>query len=99
VTRHPEPQDSIVLRLLYDIDQKLGRLLMGQSEIDADVQAIAQAVTSLGTAAQAIQAEIAALQAQGVDTSGLDAAVQQLGSAVQVVQQIVPAQPGTPSAG
>lgn len=89
-----------MLRLLYDIDAKLGRLLMGQSDITADAQAILTAVGSLGSAVTAIQAEITQLQNQGVDTTGLDAAVAQLGTAVQGVQQLVPApSAGTASAG
>jgi len=85
-----------ILASVQRTEQKVGQILVGQADINTQVQLIAQAVTELGAAVTAIQAELAALQGQGVDTSGLDAAVAQLGTAVQSVQALAPAMPPAP---
>ena len=70
---------------LDQIERKLGDIVAAQDDINTDVQAIQTAVAdlqtqngNLGTAVTNIQTEITQLQSQGVDTSGLDRAVQQL---------------------
>jgi len=85
-----------ILASVQRIEQKVGQILMGQADINTQVQLITQAVTELGAAVTAIQAEITGLQGQGVDTSGLDAAVAQLGTAVASVQALAPAPPPAP---
>jgi len=86
-----------ILASVQRIEQIVRQIRMGQADIDTQVQRIAQAVTDLGAAVTAVQAEIASLQGQGVDTSGLDAAVAQLGTAVQSVQALAPATPPPPA--
>jgi hypothetical protein len=75
---------AVISGQLGNIDTKLEKIAMSQSDIDAatseitsivtDVQA---QITQLGTDFTAIQTEIANLNSAGVDTSALDAAVAQ----------------------
>jgi hypothetical protein len=86
---------------LLKISKQLEEIVMGQADINTDQQAILTAVANLGAAVTAVQAEITALQGQGVDTTGLDSAVAQLGTAVTAVQALAPAPAsgtGTPAA-
>jgi hypothetical protein len=82
---------------LNRIEHKLDRLLQGEQNIMAAQDDINAAITQLGLdqsalndAAQRILAEIATLQGQGVDTSGLSAAVAALDSAVGPIVDIAP---------
>ena len=90
-----------VTRKLAEIDKKLGRIIMSQESIDAATAELTTIVTDvqgqvaqLGTDFTAIQAEIQALQSQGVDTSALDAAVAQAQSTMAGLDPAV-AQIGT----
>lgn len=87
---------SVLLWLLSGINMKLEKIMTSQDDINADVTQIQGAVSNLGSAVTAIAAEIEQLKGQGVDTSGLDAAVGQLGTAVQGVQALVPPPTTTP---
>ena len=80
-------------------NQKLDVLMTQSDDLAADVQAIDQAVTDLGTAATAIEAEIASLKAANpaLDLTALDAAVGSLKTAVSGVAAIAP--PPAPPAG
>ena len=79
-----------ILTQLGIINQKLDVLMSQQDDITADVQAIAQAVTDLGTAASAIEAEIATLKAgnPALDLTGLDSAVASLKTSVSTIAAI-----------
>lgn len=79
--------------LLKSINQQLGVITMGQAEVDAAVAELGVDVQGLTDAGVAIQAEIAALQGQGVDTTGLTAAVAQLDTAVGSIASIATAPP------
>ena len=81
-----------LLAQLTTINKKLDVLMSQQDDITADVQAVQQAVDDLGTAATAIEAEIAALKAAnpGLDLSGLDTVVGKLKTAVTSVAAIAP---------
>jgi hypothetical protein len=74
-----------ILRALEEINEKLGEILMSQSDIDNVTAEIEAEVTDLGTkdaailaAQNAFTAEIATLQGQGVNTTALVAAAAQL---------------------
>jgi hypothetical protein len=74
-----------ILRALSEIDRKLELIIMSQQDIDTVTGQIEAEVTDLGTqdaailaAQNAFAAEITTLQGQGVDTSKLVAAAQQL---------------------
>jgi predicted negative regulator of RcsB-dependent stress response len=79
-----------ILAAITMANQKLDMLMSQQDDLTADVQAIDQAVTDLGTAASAIEAEIAALKAANpaLDLSGLDSAVASLKASVSTVAGI-----------
>ena len=81
-----------ILTALTTINRKLDVIMSQQDDITADVQAVNQAVTDLGTATTAIEAEITALKAANpaVDLTGLDAAVGSLKTAVSGVAAIAP---------
>jgi prefoldin subunit 5 len=85
-----------ILNALNTINRKLDVLMSQQDDITADVQAVQQAVDDLGTAATAIEAEIAALKGANpaLDLTGLDSAVASLKTAVSGVAAIAP--PATP---
>jgi uncharacterized protein YoxC len=79
-----------IQRTVHAVNTKAGQLMSQQDDLTADVQAIAAAVTSLGDAAAAIEAEIAALRAgnPALDLTALDAQVAQLKTAVSAVSAI-----------
>jgi len=81
---------SQVLSQLRVINLKLDVLMSQQDDINADVTTIEAGVANLGTAAAAIQAEIAALKAANpaLDLSGLDKAAADLTGAVAGVAAI-----------
>ena len=81
-----------ILAAITTINRKLDVIMSQQDEINADVQAVSQAVTDLGTAATAIEAEIAALKGANpaLDLGPLDAAVSSLKTAVSGVTAIAP---------
>ena len=81
-----------ILAAITTVNRKLDVIMSQQDDITADVQAIGQAVTGLGTATTSIEAEIAALKAANpaVDLTGLDAAVGSLKTAVSGVAAIAP---------
>lgn len=86
-----------------DIDTRFDHLeeLMAasQADIDALTSAVGNLSTELTADTSAIQTEIANLQAQGVDVSGLQSAVTDLSSKVDAVGALVPpATASTPSA-
>ena len=88
-----------VLAAITTANRKLDVLMSQQDDLAADVQIVDQAVTDLGTAATAIEAEIAALKTANpaLDLTGLDTAVGSLKTAVSGVTAIAP--PATPPAG
>jgi predicted negative regulator of RcsB-dependent stress response len=79
-----------ILAAVMVANQKLDVLMSQSDDLSADVQAIDQAVTDLGTAAAAIEAEIAALKNANpaLDLSGLDSAVASLKASVSSVAAI-----------
>jgi predicted negative regulator of RcsB-dependent stress response len=79
-----------ILAAINTANKKLDVLMSQQDDLAADVQAIDQAVTDLGTAASAIEAEIAALKAANpaLDLTALDTAVGSLKTAVSSVSAI-----------
>ena len=81
-----------ILAAITTVNRKLDVIMSQQDDITADVQAVNQAVTDLGTATTAIEAEITALKAANpaVDLTGLDAAVGSLKTAVSGVAAIAP---------
>jgi len=110
---------AMVYESLQSLHQKADRIMSEQSTTQADVDAatalltqiqsdVAGVVTTLGSDFTAIEAEIASLQAQGVNTSALDAAVASakstvagLDPAVAQITSLVPAPapaPAEPSA-
>ena len=89
---------TAVTRLASKVDvilTQIGILMSQQDDISADTAAIVQAVTDLGTAVTAVQAEIDALKNANpaLDLSALDAAVGSLQPAVAGVQGLVPPAP------
>lgn len=81
-----------VLAAITTVSRKLDVIMSQQDDINADVQALDQAVTDLGTAASAIEAEIASLKAANpaLDLTALDTAVGSLKTAVSGVAAIAP---------
>ena len=79
-----------ILAAIRLANQKLDVIMSQQDDLTADVQAIDQAVTDLGTAATAIEAEIAALKNANpaLDLTALDTAVGSLKTAVSGVAAI-----------
>lgn len=88
--------DGIVW-LLVQVLRDLQEIKMSQSDIDAQIVNLQGVTAQLGAAVTAIQQELTTLQTQGVDTSGLDAAVAQLDTAAQAVSALAPA-PAAPAA-
>ena len=88
-----------ILAAIRLANQKLDVIMSQQDDLTADVQIVDQAVTDLGTAATAIEAEIAALKAANpaLDLTALDTAVGSLKTAVSGVGAIAP--PAAPPAG
>ena len=78
---------------------QIGTIMSQQDDITADVQVISQAVTDLGTAATAIEAEIASLKTTNpaLDLAPLDAAVGSLKTAVSGVTAIAPPPAAAPA--
>jgi predicted nucleic acid-binding Zn-ribbon protein len=83
-----------ILTRINDLHAKVDILMSQQDEVAADVAAVEADVTKLNAAADAIKAEIAALQQQnpGLDLSGLQAAVADLDAATSGVAAIPPTQ-------
>lgn len=81
-----------ILRSLQELHAKVDVIMTQQDDINADVTTIEQGVSNLGTAATAIQAEIAALKAANpsLDLSALDQAAADLTGAVTAVSAIAP---------
>lgn len=81
-----------ILRSLQELHAKVDVIMTQQDDINADVTTIEQGVANLGTAATAIQAEIAALKAAnpGLDLTALDQAAADLTGAVTAVSAIAP---------
>ena len=81
-----------ILTALTTINRKLDVIMSQQDDITADVQAVNQAVTDLGTATTAIEAEITALKAANpaLNLQALDDAVGSLKTAVSGVAAIAP---------
>ena len=81
-----------ILAAITTVNRKLDVIMSQQDDITADVQAIGQAVTDLGTATTSIEAEITALKGANpaLDLTGLDAAVGSLKTAVSGVAAIAP---------
>lgn len=79
-----------ILSAVNSANRKLDVLMSQQDELNSDVQAVQQAVTDLGTAATAIEAEIAALKAANpaLNLTALDAQVGALKTAVSGVAAI-----------
>lgn len=89
--------EAAIGRLSTDIRYRFSRLETAMSATQADVDAIATKLGDLKTALTAddaaIQQEIATLQGQGVDVSGLQAALNDLSSQVDATAALVPAAP------
>lgn len=81
-----------ILRSLQELHAKVDVIMSQQDDINADVTTIEQGVSNLGTAATAIQAEIAALQAANpsLDLTALNQAAADLTGAVSAVSAIAP---------
>lgn len=79
-----------VLTQLSIINEKLDVIMSQQDEVAADVTTIEAGVANLGTAATAIQAEIAALKAANpaLDLTALDKAAADLTGAVSGISAI-----------
>lgn len=82
-----------ILTAITTANKKLDIIMSQNDELNSDVQAISQAVTDLGTASTAIEAEIASLKSANpaLDLTGLDTAVASLKTAVSGVSAIAPA--------
>lgn len=79
-----------IARELHGLQRKVESMSVEQDAIDAAVTALGIDQQALADAAQRIEDEIAALQAQGVDVTGLQAAVAATDAAVGNVVSIVP---------
>ena len=81
-----------ILRSLQELHAKVDVIMSQQDDITADVTTIEQGVTNLGTAATAIQDEIAALKAANpqLDLTKLDQAAADLTGAVTSVTALAP---------
>lgn len=81
------------------LNWKVDRFMATQADLDAAVADIEAKVGALGTAADAIKAEIAALQQANpaLDLSGLTKAVSDLDAAAATVAAIPPAPPAPPA--
>lgn len=109
-----QPSLASLEHLLGLILEKLEKITMSQSDIDAAVSTdtallndLATQTAAIGAAQTAFAAEIATLQAAGVDTSGLDAVNAQLAAAQAPLDAAVaaisaasapPAAPAAPAA-
>ena len=82
---------------LAELHRKADRIMSAQDDLNALATDINTRVTELGTAQTAIQAEIAKLETQGVDTSWIKAAVALLDPAVDGIAAIVPAPAPAPA--
>jgi len=93
---------SQILSAVEAANQKLDALMTQQNDLNTDVQAIQEAVTGLGAAAVAIEAEIDDLKEANpeLDLTSLDSAVGTLTTAVSAVTAIAPpaAAPPPPAA-
>jgi uncharacterized protein YlxW (UPF0749 family) len=91
-----------ILSAITAANKKLDALMTQQNDLTADVQAIQEAVTGLGAASAAIEAEIESLQEANpqLDLTSLDSAVGTLTTAVSAVTAIAPpaAAPAPPPA-
>jgi hypothetical protein len=94
-----------IIRLLLDMNDDIGAILMGQTDINTQVQNIAAVTQEILTAVTNIVADLAD---QGVDTTSLDSGVAALQAAAQQLTAAVPVPPtsgdsgtssGTPSDG
>lgn len=76
--------------LLVSIHQQLGAVMTAQDDVNSAIAALQDTDNGLDAAVTAIQAEIANLSGQGVDTSGLNDAVAQLQTHAAAVAAIAP---------
>lgn len=91
---HDDDLSGRVDRLEERTERLETQMSSAQQDIDTDTAAISSVVN---TGLPAIQAEIAALKAQGVNTAALDAAVASLASGVAaIVPPPAPPAPATP---
>jgi hypothetical protein len=90
---------AVVQKTLTALSQKVDQVIMSQADIDAQVQAISTSVGDINSAVSALQTEIANLQAAGVNTAGLDAAVSSLQAATSNLGNLAnpPAPPAPPA--
>lgn len=101
-----------ILVLVVDLNRKADKIMTAQDDINAavaeDTSLLADLTTqtqAIGAAQAAFAAEIASLQSQGVDTSGLDAANAQMAAAQAPLDAAVAAltaasaPPAAPAAG
>lgn len=94
---HGDPRvDALALQVAANT-ARIGELMAAQEDVDAAVAGIGGDVTRMRDAIVRIQAEIADLQSQGVDTSGLVAALASLDSATGDLDNIAPAPPVEPT--
>lgn len=88
-----QPFEHATKQALAHILRNQEKLMTQQDDINAAITALQNDETGLDASVQAILAEISTLQGQGVDTSGLTAAVADLQGHVDAVAAIAPAAP------
>lgn len=92
---HPAPAGSWLSDALSRIEQIQEKIMTAQDDITAQAATITADAEAITAAVASLQAEISSLQSQGVDTSGLDAAVASLGTALSGLQAL----PGAAASG
>lgn len=82
------------MRLLHRIDQRIGRLMTAQADIDNAVSVLLEVTTTVLQVVQDVQADLAS---KGSDTTKLDTAIPQLQAAEQALRAAVPVPTSTTS--
>jgi hypothetical protein len=90
IWRHPHEFQELVLDMLATIINQQEQIMAAQDDINAAVAALQSDETGLDASVQAIQAEIANLQGQGVDVTALNAEVANLATHVASVAALAP---------
>lgn len=98
-----ERLENLIDRRTFDVLDVLKKLEKTMAATQADIDAITQALNALQveltTDVQAIQSEIATLEAQGVDVTSLQAALGNLTGTVNTVNTIAPVVTPPPAGG
>jgi len=89
-TWNPFAAIADIQRTVHAIDKKADQLMTQQNELDTDVQTIEAGVANLGTAATALQDQIAALKLANptLDLTALDKAAADVTGAVSTIAAI-----------